>query len=180
MIPVCVHFERLDTSSRTYIQIVKYSGSVQHVCIQIYKHLVHLAHVLIYRMTVTCLNRKIHSQEEQHVGISHVVSFWECEANTHTVTRFRLFSPISFIYWFPNGALSNGYSLVACFRGMEFTVRVSGSERARSRESEKESCMGERGRASEWREGLREVISSSGYGLKVERCWRNKGKIVFV
>lgn len=71
----------------------------------------------------------------------------ECEATTHThthvaYTHFRPFSPISFIYCFSNGALSNGYSLVACFRGMEFTVSVR--ERARLKRGERERHWGER------------------------------------
>lgn len=82
----------------------------------------------------------------------------ECEATTHThvaYTHFRPFSPISFIYCFSNCALSNGYSLVACFRGMEFTVSVR--ERVRLKRSERERGIGGRGRASEWREGLRSL-----------------------
>lgn len=163
---MCVHFERMNTCSRTNIQTVKYLGPALdtnatyiHSYTLTFSPLNFCAHI---HNDCNMLNRNIHSQEEQHVGISHVVSFWECEANTHTVTRFRRFSPISFIYWSPNGALSNGYSLVACFRGMEFTVRVSESERDWER-VRKRAAWGERGWVSGWREGLREVISCSGY-----------------
>lgn len=89
--------------------------------------------------------------------------------HTHTytyTTHFRRSSPVSFIYQWASDALSNGHSLVACFRGMEFTVR--------EREQAREGGVRAREMVGGWHlngeEKLWEVIRCC--VLNVERCWR--------
>lgn len=89
--------------------------------------------------------RNEHLQEAERLGISPVVSFIHCEATSrHTFPS--VWSSFLFIYQFSNSALSNGGSLVACFRGKEFTAGVSESEWDWESENHRERERERRGR----------------------------------
>lgn len=145
----------------------------------------HYVHILIYQKALTCSNRNTvctHTGRRAYwyLPCGFLQRVWgNHSTHAHTHSHFRLFSPISFIYQSSNSALSNGYSLVACFRGMEFTARVSVSERDWERVRKRASHRGER--EGVWMERrTQRSYSYSSYVLEVERCWRKNGRIVLV
>lgn len=124
-------------------------------------------------------DRNTHTQEDEHVSISHVVSFRECEATTHrhihSLVPFNVLTVFLTVRWATTAAV--WWLVSGEWNSLLESRRASEVQSEWERQWTREGHGGKEGGHMNGEKDS-EVISSS-YVLKVERCWRKDRKIFF-